>query len=160
MAGDPMGETDARSISDRAANGDSETVEELFPVGAVDGDGVSLKQLVKPGHKVETTAALSRAEVPLRNGLPDPSRRLRMLVTGIPGKVHSLPLREDDGKPEAVTGWKLAQDVRVDHVENVPLTERELILNRFAAIVDESPSAAGGLLDDLQKVLAETLATA
>lgn len=157
---DPMRDED--SVAERAANGEGqeETQEELFPQGQVIGDGVSLKSLVKAQHKVTTSAALSKAKIPLRGGLPDPNARLRLMVVGVPAKLHNLPIREDASDPLKVTGWELTQDVRVDHVENVPPTERELVLNRFRAFVDESPQAAGKLLEELQQMLAEELQAA
>jgi hypothetical protein len=123
----------------------------------VSGDDVQLKNLVKSGHTVTTSAALSRAKVPLRGGLPDPNRRMRMLIVGVPAKLHSLPVRENEAKPTEVTGWDLTQDVRVDHVENVPLTESELVRNRFRALMDESPAAAGALHEELGAMLASEL---
>ena len=147
-------------MTDEIPEGAEPTQEELFPEGVVDGDGVQLKDLVKPGHTVELTCALSRAEVPLRSGLPDPNRRLRVMVTGVPGKLHPLPLREDAHKPLKVTGWKIAQDVRVDYVECVPLEDEALILNRVRAMLDASPQAAGALAEKINAIVAEYLSAA
>jgi hypothetical protein len=37
---------------------------EMFPNGTLEGEGRTLKTLVKAGQAVETTVALSRAEIP------------------------------------------------------------------------------------------------
>lgn len=133
---------------------------EMFPNGTLEGEGKTLKTLVKPGQAVETTVALSRAEVPLRNGMPDPDRPVRALVTGVFQKATELAKREDSGNPMKVTGWKLAVGMRVEYVEAVPADDGGLILQRFRAMLEVDPSGAGRLGDEIAKLLQEALATA
>jgi hypothetical protein len=87
-----------QSIEERA----SEEQTELFPDGVIDGHGVSLKSLVKAGQRVEAKCALRRGEVPLRGGLPDPAKRVRLAVPAEAVGSLTKPERED-GTPGAAT---------------------------------------------------------
>jgi len=133
---------------------------EMFEMGSLEGEGKTLKTLIKAGQGVETTVALSRAEVPLRNGLPDPDKPIRALVTGVFQSAKELAKREDAGNPMKVTGWKLAVGLRADYVEAVPSTDEGLITQRFRAMLEVEPAAAGRLLEQLQALASEALTVA
>jgi hypothetical protein len=84
--------------------------EELFPQGSLTGGKTTLKTLVKTGQGHKLRVALSRMEVPLRGGLPDPDRQVRALVT----REETLAERDDPGNPLKVTGWKTTAKLRVE----------------------------------------------
>ena len=144
-----------QSIEDRAANGDGSEQDELFPAGSVDGDGVTLAKLRKPGQSVEATVSLSSAEVPSGGGLVDPEREGRLLVTYEPGKVEEVPVREEG----RVVSWKERQHLRVVHVERVA-RGGDHIEASFVELLDGDPKTAGKLLDRLQKRAKAALAPA
>lgn len=158
MADDDPLNGNGASAEERAEAG--EEIEELLPMGALDGEGPTLQNIVKRGMPVTLKVALSRAEVPNQGGgLFDPGRYGRALVTFIPGAHHPLPLREDANNPEKVTAWKVTQDLRVTHV--APATNPyALIRAEYEALLATEPEKAGGLLDELQRMAAEALAAA
>jgi hypothetical protein len=131
---------------------------EMFPDGALDGDGKSLRTLVKPGLVNETTCSIGKAEVPLRGGLPDPDKQVRALVTAVFHKTEVIATRDPDAPK--VTGWKTRVSLRSEFVETVPATDEDLITQRFKAMLEVDPNAAARLLDDLQKVASGSLVTA
>jgi hypothetical protein len=133
---------------------------ELFPQGYITGGKTTLKTLVKPGQPHKITVALSRAEVPLRGGLPDPDRQMRALVTGIFQSAKPTAERDDAGSPLKVTGWKTAVNMRVEYVEHVPDDDAGLIEQRFQAMLEVDARAAGELLDRLKVMASEQLAIA
>jgi len=153
-------------MADNEVNGDGhesdpeEAQGEMFPAGSLEGEGKSLKTLHKPGQAVETTVALSRAEVPLRNGLPDPDRPVRALVTGVFQSAKTLAKREDAGNPIKVTGWKLTANLRADYVEAVPGDDEGLILQRFRAMLEVDPAGAGRLAEQINAMVGESLTVA
>jgi hypothetical protein len=149
-------------MADEIDGADEEGTEqgEMFPNGTLEGEGKSLKTLHKPGQAIELTVALSRAEVPLRNGLPDPDRPMRALVTGVFQKATTLAKREDAGNPMKVTGWKLAAAMRVEYVEAVPAEDSGLIEQRFRAMLEVDPAGAGRLLEQLQALASASLTVA
>jgi hypothetical protein len=100
MTDDPMGD---RSIEGRAANGEGDDAPELFPLGSLEGDGVTLKTIVKPSEKVETTVAMMSAEVPSSGGLLDPRREGMLLVTYELAQAPLVPKREG-GRARCSTG--------------------------------------------------------
>jgi hypothetical protein len=131
---------------------------EMFPAGVLDGDGRTLKTLIRPGLPVELTCSIGKAEVPLRGGLPDPDKPVRALVTAVFHKAEPIAIRDPDAPK--VTGWKLRAHMRADFVETVPGTDQGLIEQRFRALLEVDANAAAGLLDSLQKMASEVLATA
>jgi hypothetical protein len=141
-------------------DGDGTEQGEMFPNGTLEGEGKTLKTLVKPGQAVETTISIGKAEVPLRNGMPDPDKPMRALVTGIFQSCKPTARREDAGNPVKVTGWKLAVHLRADFVEAVPFDDAGLIAQRFRAMLEVEPSAAGRLLEQLQALASEALTVA
>jgi hypothetical protein len=160
----PTGQEDSQ-MADETVNNDAPDDKEgeqaeMFPNGTLEGEGKTLKTLVKPGQDVQTTVALSRAEVPLRNGLPDPDKPVRALVTGIFQSVKPTAKREDAGNAMKVTGWKIAVSLRADYVEAVPATDEGLITQRFRAMLEVDPAGAGRLLEQLQGLTSESLALA
>jgi hypothetical protein len=111
-----MGEKDnVRSISERAAD-ETEAGEqvEAFPMGSLEGDGKTLKNIIKSGLPVELTVSMRAAEVPIRGGgLPDPDSLQRCFVTAEVAKYEPVPVR-DDGK---IVSWKIRCVLRPTYVE-------------------------------------------
>lgn len=159
MADQPL-EDDA-SITGRAANGEGDEPEiELFPQGSVQGDGKSLKSLIKPGHSVQPTVSLMSAEVPISTGgLLDPEREGMLLVTYELAKLEPVPVREGDRGDRKIVGWKIRQQLRPVYIEPVQ-GEAGTIEAAFAALADASPKDAGALLDRLHTRMSDVLATA
>lgn len=155
MSDDPLQDT---TVAERAANGEPEPDEaELFPLGSLDGDSITPQSLVKRGMDVEVTASLTRAEVPNRGGLFNPSKYGRALVTCLPSTAEYVPLRADDAHPQRVTGWKLRQTLRVTYV--TPADDvAELIRHEFEALLASDAEAAGKVLEAMRDTAAEVLA--
>lgn len=136
------------ATNDDDADGDEADVE-LFPNGALAGDKVSPQTLVKRGLPVTVTVSLSKAEVPTKSGLMDPTKAGRVLVSYLPGTVHEVPQR--DGDEDTLVGWKIRQDLRAVFVADAN-DEAELIRVEFAALVALDPTAAAAVLGELQQM--------
>jgi hypothetical protein len=96
-----------------ASDDDPESDEELFPHGSLDGDGISLKGLIKPGLPVEYTKSLLKGEVPGRKGLTNPEGERRAIVTHELAEVV-IVIKREDGK---ITGYKIREKLRPTYVE-------------------------------------------
>lgn len=146
--------------TDETGTQEQDAQAEMFPMGALGGEGPTAQSIIRRGEPVELTVSLSRAEVPNPSGgLFDPNKYGRALVTFIPSTHHPLPLREDDAAPQKVTGWKIRQDLRVTHVK--PATDRvALIREEFQLLLDRDARAAGALLEELAAIASEVLAAA
>lgn len=131
---------------------------EMFPDGFVEGGTKSLRTLIKPGLTNELTCSIGKAEVPMRGGLPDPDRPVRVLVTAVFHKAEEIAARDPD--TPKVASWKTRVSLRSEYVETVPDTDEGLITQRFTAMLEADPNAAAGLLDELQKLTAGALQTA
>jgi hypothetical protein len=156
MADDPMEGQNGRSIEERAGDGDGQM--EAFPMGAVDGDAkVTLRTLIRGGEPVSFTVSMRSAEVPLRGGLVDPRKTVRLLVTceafdgGLP-----VPQRED-GK---VVSWKVRQSLRPTYVEPVGPTDGDLLVHYHRELLASSPSEAAVVAERIAAQTAEALQTA
>lgn len=126
------------------------TEAELFPAGSLPGDDITPQSIVKKGLPTQLVVALSRAEVPIRgNGLVNPNRYGQVLVTYLPGKLHELPIREDEHDGAKVTGWKLTQDLRAMYVEDAN-DRGQLIKAQFEALAAGDGAAATALLAELR----------
>lgn len=150
------GDSNVRSISERAQNGDGVAPEEeLFPMGTLEGEGPTAQTIIKKGAATEVTVSLSKAEVPNPGGgLFDPNQYGRALVTFLPGPHHPLPVRNDKADPAKVTGWKIRQDLRVVHVAGAD-NAAGLIETEFEALLSDDAAAAGALLDRLTAAFRE-----
>lgn len=157
--GDPMEDGDrARTVADRAADGEPEkTEEELFPAGSLVGDSITPQTLVKKGLPVELKVSLTRAEVPIKDGgLFDPNKYTRALVTVLPGPATETPKRDDRNDGAKVTGWKIAQELRVTYV--TPADDAgALVLAEFEALLATEPERAAELAEKIVGLTAEAL---
>lgn len=151
-----------RPIDDQP-NGDEESPEaEMFPQGAVPGDHkLTLKNIVPAGKGRKTEAAMSRAAVPLLDGLVRYGEHVELLVTVEAGSVNEVPdlVAEEASDQRVLKGVKDVQSFRVVHVRHaadllttdqvLDILEREFALPRTATKVREvfgldSPQAAAG----------------
>lgn len=155
MGDDPM-QDHPDSVNGRAANEAEPTEAELFPVGSLAGDSVTAQTLVRRGLPTAVTVSLAMAEVPTKDGLVDPNRSGRVLVSYVPGKVEHVPERDDDGK---VKGWKLRQHLRPTFVADAN-DETSVARNAFAALLATDAPAAGALLAELRQLAEAELTTA
>lgn len=128
---------------------------ELFPMGSLSGDQTTAQSLVRRGSAVEVTASLRKAEVPMVDGLLNPDKAGRVLVSFTPGPVHYVPQR-DEGK---VTGWKLRQELWPTFVQHAN-DEEAVIVAEFQNLLQLDAQAAGRLIDTLSGMASEVLATA
>jgi hypothetical protein len=86
---------------------------ELFPHGSLDGDGMDLKRLIKPGLPVEYTKSLLKGEVPGRKGLTNPEGERRATVTHQLAEVV-IVIKREDGE---IVGYKIREKLRPTYVE-------------------------------------------
>lgn len=145
--GDDEDGATVHSIGDRAANGGAEA-EELFPLGALEGDELTPQKLIKRGLPVEVTVALGTAEVPVKGqGLLDPEKSGRVLVTFAFWKNIEVPTVEEG----RIVGWKIRQMLRPTFVAQAN-EEAPLVRAEFEKLLALDPVRAGALLDELQAV--------
>lgn len=151
-------ENGKRTMAEMAAE-DEDGQMEAFPLGAVDGDGVALKSLIKAGHSVSTTVSLMTAEVPAPKGsLLNPDKEGMLLVTYEVAGYEPVPQREGDRHSgKNIRGWKIRQKLRPIYVERVEGNGAEIQAN-FALLQDADETAAGALLDTLKEMYAAKLA--
>lgn len=95
------------------ATDDPDDQEELFEHGSLDGDGIDLKSLIKPGLPVEYTKSLLKGEVPGRKGLTNPNGERRAIVTHELAEVVVVIKREDG----EIVGYKIREKLRPTFVE-------------------------------------------
>lgn len=138
------------SIADRAelAAADEE-METLFPEGFIDGEPWNLAQIHKSRVPVEATVSLSRAEIPLRDGLPDPNKIRRVAVSTCGGKFEAIPTFEEqpDGRSEIVS-WKIRATLRATYVEQMG-TPEQVVLQEFEKLTLDSPQRAAEIANEL-----------
>jgi len=98
---------------ERAGARAEEPAEELFPHGSLDGDGINLKDLIRPGKPVEYTKSLLKGEVPGRRQLTNPEGERRALVTHQLAEVV-IVIKREDGE---IVGYKIREKLRPTYVE-------------------------------------------
>lgn len=141
----------------QAKTGDGDDPGELFPIGTLPGDDLTLRELIKPHHKVEVTASLMAAEVPMTGGLVDPEREGMALVTYELAKPLLIPQREGDRDDKKLVGWKVRQQLRPVYVEGVR-GEAGVIEAQFAALLKADQQQAAALADRIRARLQDALA--
>jgi hypothetical protein len=99
--------------ADQAGAGDTGDQEEMFDRGSLDGDGIDLARLIRPGLPVEYTKSLLKGEVPGRNKLTNPEGERRAIVTHELAEVVVVIKREDG----EIVGYKIREKLRPTYVE-------------------------------------------
>lgn len=108
------------ALADKDVEDGDEEQGELFPVGSLEGDPkVTLAKLVRAGHRIEYTASLMSAEVPLQGGLLDPNDEGQVMVTYEVASLTPVPIREGDRGTKKLVGWKIRQNLRPVYVEPI-----------------------------------------
>lgn len=132
--------------------------DELFPLGTLPGDGVMLKTLIKPSHRVELTVSMMSAEIdaPKDQGLLDPDKEGLLLVTYEIANYHPTPIREGQPGDKRLVGWKIRQAIRPIYHEPVR-GEAGTVEAGFAALCTADPSAAAALHARMGKRLEKEL---
>lgn len=132
--------------------------EEMFPVGVLKGDRLSLANLHRPGLPVELAVKLKAGEVPLRDGLVDPNKQVRVAVTCEASEYRQRPVREERNGQMQIVGWKYICDLKPIYSE--PLGDnRNAVLLAFEQLLAADAQAAGVMLDDLQERFTEYMRT-
>jgi hypothetical protein len=106
-------EREREALGMDAQDGGAGEPEELFPAGSLEGDGIDLKRLIRPGLPVEYTKSLLKGEVPGRNGLTNPEGERRAIVTHQLAEVV-IVIKREDGE---ITGYKIREKLRPTFVE-------------------------------------------
>lgn len=124
----------SRQRADQAWEDDVDPDEEqptLPEMGQLFGDPKkTLKNLIKAGVPVEYKAKLSNAEVPnAGGGLFDVETPVYALIRILPGAPIPKPQRKGGGDSK-VTGWKVVQEMRVEHVMPVSAEDVAAIESR------------------------------
>lgn len=148
---------EASSIKDRAANGEHEDGDpdvELFPQGGVEGDGVTLGKLVKPGKTNTTSVKVKATKVPSRGkGLGDPEKVRTLLVTTNPGKVVVTPHMRDG----VVDHYTTDQIFEPTYIEAVQSGDAGRLEAAFAELLKRQPKEAAKALDAMQARATEVI---
>lgn len=121
--------------------------ESLFPDGFMDGDEWNLDRVRKSKLPIEVTVSLSKAEVPLRGGLPDPGKVGRLSVRTGGGKFETIPIYED----EEIIGWKIRAHRRAMYVEPMGDPD-EVIRLEFERLMMSDRQSAAVLADELVRL--------
>lgn len=93
----------------------------MFPMGTLPGDPkVTWKSLVKAGTPIKLGCNLSRAEVPLTNGLYAAGSRGEVLVTFEAGKVAFVPEFGEEGSDgeRKLKAARFVQELRATHTRD------------------------------------------
>lgn len=158
MAPDTQDPQSIREMADAEAAKDEQA--EMFPRGSIEGDSnLGPRDLFQPNHRIELTASLMSAEVPMTGGLVSPTAEGLLLVTYELQEPIPVPIREGDRGNKQLVGWKIRQKLRPIYVEGVK-GEEGVILSKFTALLAADPDRAGALLDSLNNRASKALATA
>lgn len=141
---------------------DEEIQEELFQAEAplFASEGLSLRDIIKAKHSVETTVSIRSAEFPSDGGLLTPTRQGLALMTYQWEKPEPVPQWEA-GKTRAespdIVGWKVRQVLKPLALERLD-GEADVILATVRQFMDAVPAEeAGALIDRLNELATEFL---
>lgn len=147
--------TTKTSIAEMAENGnghvDDEDAGEMFPLGSLTGDNLTLAKILK-GTPDELTVSLRSAEVPVTGGLLDPRNFGRVLVTYEVEKVENVILRKEG----EMTGWKAREVLRPTYVSDANNLDA-LVISEFSKIVQTDAQAAARVHETLAGILKDAL---
>lgn len=152
--GGTPGDEKPKTLAERTAEAsginatvDPDDVDSLFPEGYLDGDPWTLAKVHKASEPINVKAALSRAEVPMRSGLPDPTKRGRAVVSYARPTYNVKPAYEEvDVNKDEITEYNIVATLKVSHVE--PITnDTEFLLREFERFIAADRQAACELAD-------------
>lgn len=148
-----MAEQDTESVREMAEHDAETPEEELFPLGTLEGDDVTLGGLVKGNHSFQITVSMngtSEIHSPSDTGLFDPSKEHMLLVTCEQASLELVPDREGERvQGKKIVGWKGRQKLRPIYCEKVK-GEAGVIESQFSALLGADEAAAMALLDRLK----------
>jgi hypothetical protein len=131
-----------------------EATAELFEHGSLQGEGVTPQSRVPKGANPMLRAVMGQAEVPLRDGLRNPNRIGRALVTFRVRGDKTVYLHDDSDDPTKITGHKIVQQLDALYVDSAD-DSAALVRREFADLLGADASAAGDLLRELSQQAAE-----
>jgi len=125
-----------------------------FPMGALEGDAITLGKLVKASESVGVEVSMSKAAVPVSSGgLLNPRRQGRVLVTYLPGKVEEVPHRVDG----EIDRWTFRQHLQPIFVSPAN-DEATLIRAEMANLAQTDQVRAQALLAELAAIVKDPAA--
>lgn len=127
-----------------AEEGMADNLEELFPDGFMDGEAWTLGNIHKSGVPVEATVSLSRAEIPIRDGLPDPNKFRRVIVSTGGGKIEAIPTFEEGD----IVSWKIRAHLKVTHIQQMGDPE-SVVAAEFEKLALANPKRAAEVAEQL-----------
>lgn len=138
----------------------SNTQESLFENGVLDGDpALTPNTLISPGTKVSTRVKMNGAQVPLRGGLIDPTKEVRVAAVCHASTYHQTPIGEwrDDGTRN-IEEWKINAVLTPTYVEYLGTGEESVEREFDRMLAAGNSSGAGRLLDKLRDKMSNYLA--
>jgi hypothetical protein len=88
-----------------------------FPLGTIEGDAKTVKNLIKSGLPITVEASLTSAKVPMTGGLADPDKAGRVMVSHEAAKYLLIPQREGEPGSKKIVGWTIRCQLRSTYVE-------------------------------------------
>lgn len=143
------------------AEADAEQTEatELFRMGTLDGDGITLADLIKPGEPVRYTVSMngtSEIEAP-KGGMLDMRKEHLLLVTCEVAHPTPVPQRTGDrATGKTIESWKVRQKLTPVYVERVQ-GEEGAILAGFIDLLHGDAHRAAALFDQMKDRLQTAL---
>lgn len=119
---------------------------QLFPMGSIEGDGVSLKTFIRGNRDNKLTVKIKSTRVPSGSGLADPEKDRVLLVTCEPGKVETVPHKEE-GKVVRYTTVQVYEPIFVEGVQRGDVGRMEAA---FKSMLTDDPDSAAKMLDRMQ----------
>lgn len=138
--------SEASSVEDRAAAGEGEEPDELFPMGTLKGDGVTLAKFLKPGKENKQAVKIKAVRVDSSAGLADPEKDRTLLVTCEPGKIE-LVTHKGEGKVVRYTTVQVYEPVFVEGVQRGDAGRLEAA---FKQLLLDDPKGAAKALDTMK----------
>lgn len=147
---------EAASIKDRAEAGEGTEPEEdaqLFPIGQVEGDGLSLAKFRKAGKDVHAHVKIKAVRAAGGRGLADPEKVRTLLVTVQPGKAEEIPhMREG-----AIDHYENVQHYTPTYVEGVQRGDAGRLEASFLDLLHTDSKGAAKALDAMQRRASEVI---
>jgi hypothetical protein len=105
------------SVNDRVDDGAPGG--ELFAMGSLTGDPkITLRNLIKAGATVETSARMGSAAMPIKGaGFFDPEQEITLLVRVLPGGPIPVATRKKGDEKSKIEKWRVTQPLTPIYVE-------------------------------------------
>jgi hypothetical protein len=136
-------------MSNTTTEQEPEIVDELFPNGTLQGDGITLQKFIKGGKEHKLAVKIKSIRVPSGAGLADPEKDTTLLVTCEPGKTITTPHKEE-GK---VIGYTTDQVYTPVFVEGVQRGDAGRLEAMFGQLLKDDPQGAGRAMSAMSALL-------